>query len=258
MKRSFSNIKVIARATFRLEVRNRIFYAAAGFALLYFLFTLFLSQLVLKEPQMVKSFCLAGTYFFGIITALFLGTSSLYKDLDERIAYFILSKPVTRREFILGKYLGLCLLMGFLMFIMAWAYASVVWYELRIFDWWGMIAILFQYLEILVFLSFALFVASFASSLVSMVVTSAVFFVGHFVSSLIQNAQDMNISGISYRLIEALYYIFPNLEKFNIRSLGVHEQMLSLETAVWTLLYAASYIIFLLFLASWILEEREL
>src|SRR5580700_12040998 len=102
------NIFTIASTTFKLEIRDRILVGILVFALGYMVLTLFLSDLVLKEIPMVESFGQTGIYFFNAITALFLGTTSFFKDVDRKVVYFILSKPVSRAQFMLGKFFGLC------------------------------------------------------------------------------------------------------------------------------------------------------
>src|SRR5271170_2485708 len=105
------NIWTIAKTTLKLEIRDKILYGIVVFALLYVFFELFLAQLVLKELPMVKAFGLTGIYFFNAIIALFLGTTSFFKDIDRKVVYFVLSKTVTRAQFLLGKFLGLCMVL---------------------------------------------------------------------------------------------------------------------------------------------------
>ncbi len=96
------NIFAIAKNTLKLEVRDKILYGIIIFGILYIFFTLFLSDLVLKELPMVKSFGLTGIYFFNAIIALFLGTTAFFKDVARKVVYFILSKPVSRAPFLRG------------------------------------------------------------------------------------------------------------------------------------------------------------
>src|SRR6202451_2512738 len=138
------NILTIARTTFKLEIRDRILIGILVFALGYMVLTLFLSDLVLKELPMVESFGLTGIYFFNAITALFLGTTSFFKDVDRKVVYFILSKPVSRAQFLLGKFLGLCMVLLVTTAILAIAYLGVVGYEHGGFDSLGLLAILMQ------------------------------------------------------------------------------------------------------------------
>ena len=106
-KRSMKNIFIIARNTVKLEIRGKIWLALLVFGLGYLAIMLFLSDLVLKELPMVKAFALFGIYFFNVVIAIFLGTTSFYRDVERKTVYFILAKPVSRAQFLVGKFLGL-------------------------------------------------------------------------------------------------------------------------------------------------------
>ncbi len=252
------NIWIIAKNTLKLEVRDKILYGIIIFALLYVLFELFLADLVLKELPMVKSFGLTGIYFFNAIIALFLGTTSFFKDVDRKVVYFLLSKPVSRAEFLLGKFLGLCMVLLLTTAILGAAYLGLVAYEHGGFDTLGLLAIFMQYLEMALFIAFALFVSTFSSSLLSIVYTSAVFFLGHVVSSLLNDARQIGVTGIKYHLVQVLYYVFPNLEKFDARNLAIHNIATPALSFAIAFAYAAAYITLLLGAAIWIFNKKEI
>ena len=161
------NILAIARNTFKLEVRDRILIGILVFALGYFAVTLFLADLVLKELPMVKSFGLTGIYFVNAITALFLGTTSFFKDVDRKVVYFILSKPVSRAQFLLGKFFGLCFVLLATSVVLAIAYLGLIAYEGGGFDGLGILAVAMQFLEMALFLAFAIFVSTMPSAALS-------------------------------------------------------------------------------------------
>ena len=46
---------------------------------------------------------------FGVFIAIFVGVSLVSKEIDKRTVFSMFAKPVSRREFIVGKYIGLCL-----------------------------------------------------------------------------------------------------------------------------------------------------
>lgn len=252
------NIFIIAKNTLKLEVRDKILYGIIIFALLYIFFMLFLSDLVLQELPMVKSFGLTGIYFFNTIIALFLGTTSFFKDIDRKVVYFILSKPVSRAQFLLGKFFGLCMVLLLTSAILAIAYLGVVLHAGGGIDWIGLLAIAMQFLEMALFLAFAIFVSTFSSSVISIVYTSGVFFLGHVVSQLVADAKSINIAGIKLVLIEILYYIFPNLEKFDARDLAIHAVAMPFHSFALAVAYAAAYIIVLLTAAIWIFDKKEI
>jgi ABC-type transport system involved in multi-copper enzyme maturation permease subunit len=252
------NIFIIAKNTLKLEIRDKILYGIIVFGLLYIFFMLFLSDLVLKEPTMIKAFGLTGIYFFNAIVALFLGTTSFFKDVDRKVVYFILSKPVSRMQFLLGKFFGLCMVLLLTSGILGAAYAGVALFEHAGFDWIGLAAIAMQFLEMALFLAFAIFVSTFSSSLLSIVYTSGVFFLGHIVSQLVADAKSIGLGGIKLLLVEVLYYIFPNLEKFDARDFAVHAVATPWTSFGLAVAYATVYIVFLLTASVWIFDKKEI
>jgi ABC-type transport system involved in multi-copper enzyme maturation permease subunit len=172
--------------------------------------------------------------------------------------YFILSKPVSRAQFLLGKFFGLCAVLLLTSAILAVGYVALVAYEGGGFDALGLLAIAMQFLEMALFLAFAIFVSTFSSSLLSIVYTSVIFFLGHIVSTLITAAKTVGISGVKFFFVEALYYIFPNLEKFDLRDLAVHAVSAPLHSFALAFAYAVLYSAVLLGSAIWIFEKKEI
>ena len=252
------NIWIIAKTTFRTETRSKLLYGILIFAFLYLFFEIFLAELVLRELPMVKSFGLAGIYFFNAIVALFLGTTSFFRDVERKVVYFILAKPVSRAQFLLGKFFGLCLVLLLATAILGAGYLGLVAYEHGGFDGLGLLAIFMQYLEMALFIAFALFVSTFSSSLLSIVYTSAVFFIGHVVSQLVTDARQIGLKGVQLFLVQALYYVFPNLEKFDVRTLAIHDVAMPFRAVALAFAYAAAYGAFLLSAAIWIFDKKEL
>ena len=81
---------------------------------------------------------------------------------------------------------------------------------------------------------------------------------GHIVSALLTDAKTVGISGYKYMLVEVLYYVFPNLEKFDIRDIAVHNVSEPFVSAALALAYAVVYIVLLLTASVWIFEKKEI
>ncbi len=100
----------IAINTFREAVRDKVLYGVLGFAIGILLFTLALAELSLdQQRRVVLDVGLASISFFGVVIAVFLGSSLLYKEIERKTLYVILPKPIRRWEFLLGKYVGIVL-----------------------------------------------------------------------------------------------------------------------------------------------------
>ncbi|HOE97407.1 MAG TPA: hypothetical protein PLS90_12070 [Candidatus Sumerlaeota bacterium] len=103
-------ITAIALNTFKEAIRNRILYVILIFALLLILFSGVLSQLTISDRlQLIKSLGFAAINLFGVAIAVFVGVSLVYNELEKKTIYTIVSKPIGRWQFLLGKYFGLLL-----------------------------------------------------------------------------------------------------------------------------------------------------
>lgn len=246
----------IAKNTFKETIRDRILYGIVGFALLYLLADLFFAKLALGDISMVKNFGLAGIYIFGLLVTIFLGASIIYKEIESRTLYFVLAKPVSRAQIILGKFFGLFGAVALTTLLMALLYLGVVGYESGVFDYLGLAAIAIQVLEAGLFVALLIFFSSIASPLTATISSVIILFVGHLLGTVLENAS--RIGGAVYRVVAVVYYLLPNLEKFNIRNLVSHNVAISWPMAASIVLYAAAYTALLLVAAILCFRKREL
>jgi ABC-type transport system involved in multi-copper enzyme maturation permease subunit len=101
-------IIVIALNTFKEAVRNKVLYFLLIFAVLLIGFSTIISDLSIAEPErMIKDLGLASIDFFGFLIAVFVGVYLVYNELDRKTIYTIVSKPIDRTQFLLGKFFGL-------------------------------------------------------------------------------------------------------------------------------------------------------
>ena len=101
-------VLAIAGNTYRENIRDKILYNLILFALIMILSSLALGRLTLgNEDKVILDLGLASISIFGMLIAIFIGISLVYKELEKRTVYALLAKPVHRYEWILGKYLGL-------------------------------------------------------------------------------------------------------------------------------------------------------
>jgi ABC-type transport system involved in multi-copper enzyme maturation permease subunit len=103
-------IALIARNTFRESVRDRVLYNLIIFALLMTVSSLFIGELAIgSEAKIIIDLGLSAMRFFGMLIAIFIGIQLVFKEIERRTIYSVLSKPVRRAEFVLGKFCGLAL-----------------------------------------------------------------------------------------------------------------------------------------------------
>src|SRR5260370_25105905 len=163
---AWRRVAAIARNAFREAVRDRVLYNLVVFALLLIAGAIFLGELSAgQEAKIIVDLGLSAILLFGVFIAVFVGVGLVYKEIERRTLYAILSKPVGRGEFLLGKYLGLCLTLLANVIVMGAAVSLALIYARRGWDplaghIWP--AILLIYVEFMIFTGVALLLSSFS------------------------------------------------------------------------------------------------
>src|SRR6266542_2403435 len=98
----------IAANVFKESVRDKVLYSLVLFAVLLIAVSLLLSQLTAgQEVKIIKDLGLAAISVIGLCIAVFIGIGLVSKEVERRSIYALLAKPMTRPQFILGKFFGL-------------------------------------------------------------------------------------------------------------------------------------------------------
>ena len=96
----------IATNTFREAVRDRVLYNLIAFAVLLSGAAIFVGQISIEiEKLVVINLGLAAVSLFGVVIAIFIGIGLVSKEIRKKALYTVLSRPVRRGEFIVGKIL---------------------------------------------------------------------------------------------------------------------------------------------------------
>src|SRR5881396_979837 len=147
-------IAAIAKNAFREAVRDRVLYNLVLFVLLLTGTAIFIGELSGgQERKVIVDLGLSAMLLFGVFISIFVGVGLVYKEIERRTIYAIFSKPVGRGEFLVGKYLGLCLTLFVNIVVMAVGvslaliYVSRGWDPLALRIW---PAILLIYLELMI------------------------------------------------------------------------------------------------------------
>ena len=258
MKSGIQTIFTIARNTFRESVRDRILYNLVLFVLLITAAAIFLGELTGgKEDRTIVNFGLSAMLLFGAFIAIFVGVALVSKEIEKRTVYAIFSKPVTRGEFIVGKYLGLCLTLLVNVLVMGGGVSLALLYvgDAKLAaSIWG--AIYLIYLELAILTAIATLFSSFSSPALSALLTFFIFIIGHFSASLRDFAQNLDSSAAKV-FFEFLYYFLPNLSFFSFITNAANDGFPSAATLGGAFLYAVVYISILLVAAVMIFSRRN-
>ncbi len=251
------SVKGIAVNTFRESARNRMFYLLVFFGILFALSSKLVSFLTIGDAMKVlKDTGLAAINFFCVLIAIFTGINLVYKEIERKTVFNILSKPVSRDEFIIGKFLGLGLTMLTALGSMAIIFFVFVALSGGGFDWGILLYFCMLGLELLVITAISLLFSSFTTPILSFIFTVSLYLIGHIMWTFNEFKALLQVPAWK-ALLQALYFLLPNLDKFNIKNEVVLGTALNPWTLLFSVLYALAYIAALLALTMLIFRKRE-
>jgi ABC-type transport system involved in multi-copper enzyme maturation permease subunit len=257
---SLRRISAIALNAFREAVRDRVLYNLVLFVLLLTGAAIFIGELSGgQERKVIVDLGLSAMLLFGVFISIFVGVGLVYKEIERRTIYAIFSKPVGRGEFLVGKYLGLCLTLLVNVVVMGLGVSLALLYVSR--GWDPLIttiwpAVLLIYLELMILTSVALLFSSFSSPALSALLTFFVFIIGHFSADLKGLATSMG-STAARLLFGGLYYLLPNLSNYSFITPAAHGRTPEPAFLLLAIVYAIVYIVIVLAASTLVFSRRN-
>jgi ABC-type transport system involved in multi-copper enzyme maturation permease subunit len=263
-------IGTVAVNVFRESVRDKVLYNLVAFAVLLMAASYLIGQLTAgQDIKIIKDLGLAAIATFGLMIAVFIGIGLVWKEVERRSIYSLLSKPLSRAELIVGKYCGLGLTLAVNVVVMCVAWYAVLAYmgshvpaEMQA-SWAApatdlamLRAVVLIFVELLLVTAIALFFSTFSSPFLSAGLTLGLWVIGHFNADL-RNFQSVVDSQAAVWLARGLYYVLPDFSAFDIKQQVVYAQPVPAAYLATTMLYGAVYIALLLVGAVAIFSRRD-
>lgn len=257
--------KVLALAgnTCREAIRQKVLYSLLFFSMVVITASYFLAQLSLGGvfEKIVKDVGLFSVFFFGIFLSITMGVSLVFKEVDRRTIYTILSKPVSRLEFVVGKYMGLTLVVLLETVLMMAALYLVLSFYTPNMDWSLLKSAYLMFLEFCIIIAICLVFSSYSSSLMSSLFAFSFFVVGHlsdnFANVLLTMARRMEMQGPFISFLSDMVQIF-NLDMFVIHTKIVHGMIVPGNYLWKATLYALAWILLCVVLAMGLFRKKDL
>lgn len=252
-------MKVLALAhnTFREAVRDKVFVLVGAFGLVLVLSTIVLSPLTVgAQEKIVADIGLGAIPVFSLLVILFMGSGMLHKEIDKRTIMTILSKPITRLDYLLGKYLGLMATLVIMIAAMIALFGvacglTVAQFKSAYWTSFGLAAC-----EMMVMTAVLVFFSSFSTPVLTSLFTLGVFLAGHTVQDL-QRFAMVTESRVMESILNVVRFVLPNLDLFNVRNAAVHGLPIESAHVVWAVAYGLFYTGLMLILAEFAFRRRE-
>ncbi len=282
-------IAAIARNTFTELVRQKIFSIILVFALCAIGSSVFLARLTFQEEfQMLKDVCLGAISIFTSLLAILATANFLPQDLEERTIYNVLSKPVPRFVYLLGKLAGIILLLFLFTLLMSGVFCLVLWLREQavLVDTRTQFAdgsaeelaaalkavgaatfnanlipgILIIFVKSALLASLTLLISTFAtSSLFTVMIAVGIYFIGHLQST----AREYWLQGTAVTwgarvVVGLIALLFPDLQAFNLADHVIAGAAIPLSIFLNTFALGWTYVVVYFAVAAFIFTGREL
>jgi ABC-type transport system involved in multi-copper enzyme maturation permease subunit len=249
---------ILAAAGLQEQFRNRSYQIAFLFAGVMIYLSLLLGMLAVdQELRALLDFGLGFIELMAMGAAIFGAATGILYEMETKSIYLILTRPVSRLEYLLGRYLGLLLSVVAAVVLMATAHLSLLFAR----GWHWESAYLLGLFGILLKVSIATAIATLfalfsTSALSALGITTILWTLGHFIPEMRFLAQRGGFPSIP---LVALIKIVPNLQLFNFRDrLGVPERILGTEPVIFAMGYAFVYCAVCLGLAYALIRKKDL
>ncbi|MBS4016355.1 MAG: ABC transporter permease [Candidatus Latescibacteria bacterium] len=250
-------ISAIMLNTFREAIRDKVFIAIIIFSIIVMGSARVIKPLTLgEEAKVIKDIGLNSITLFSVLIAILIGGRLVYKEIEKRTIFLILSRPIYRWQFIVGKFFGLMLVLFESILIMTGIFylmMLVLGIQANFYLLW---AVVLTFFELAIVTSIAIFFSTFSTPITSSVFTFALYFIGHLTRDL-KTLAAISKSPPATLISDVLYYVLPNLSNFNVKAQVVHNALLDYRVILLTILYSIVYSAFVLFISCLIFRKKD-
>ncbi len=251
-------LMTLAAGTFKETVRDRLFYLVGMFGLIMLASTAVLSPLTIgAQSKIMTDVGLAAMSIFGLLVVMLVGSNMIRKEVDKGTIVTILAKPVGRRQYLVGKFLGLTLTLICMLALMGALFYLVLLVAPGGFSPSYFSAIYMTLLELIIVNAVVVFFSTCVSGPLAAVSTLGVFLMGHL-SQSIRDFGSMQGTPLQQKIFDGLYYLIPNLEVFNVRGLVVHGGIVTGQQLLLGTIYCLGYVGLLLIISGSVFQRKGL
>lgn len=267
-----NSVTAVSLISYKEGIRSRILFGTVIAAIFMMVISVLISGFFMRDiSKVLLDLCLSTSTLCGLLVPFFFGGQLLWKDIEKKTIYCILSKNISRTEYILGKHCALSLLSLSILSLFTFFTIAAVWLGKFIYG-----EIYFTHVSITaiiqaVWLSFCgimvlnslvvLWFSITTSGFIAMLLTASSYIIGHTVDDVVAffelEAKLLKISTFGSKLAWYLQYIFPNLSAFDLKSQAAYGNTIDWTELIVLTTYSGTYQLLIVCLAILIFMKRE-
>ena len=253
-----AKLLLISQYTFREIFKSKILYITLFIGIALMVMTYVATEFTYGTPDKVAlDFGLGMLSLSSLGISLFLGATLLPNEINSRTVYMVISRPVPRWVFIMGKILGLIailLINVLILSLMTLACSYLLGGEVSSVTIW---AIVFNCLEAILLLLVVVFLSLFLNTTLATVVSLLILLLGHAIKET-QETSFVKLRGYLNTVLEAYHLILPGFYKLNLKDFAIYQKTIETSYLVNSFLYGTFYSLFLLSLIIFIFNRKNI
>lgn len=249
---------IVAKYTFKELLKSKILYVSALLGVFIMIVTFVATEFTYGVPEKIAlDFGLGMLSYSSLGISLFMGAGLLYKEIDSRTVYMVISRPVPRWVFITGKIIGLISILGINIAVlssMTLICSSILGGEINQII---IMAILFNLLECILLLLVVVLFSLLVNNILASIISLSILLLGHAVKDT-QNlvfVQNRPIFGV---LLKFYHMLLPAFHKLNLKGYVLYNQSLSSSYLLGAFTYGVAYSLFLFFMIVYLFNSKNL
>lgn len=253
------NVIAIASSVVRDAARKKVFYVVFLFGIGVLALAPLLPTFDLGlRAQFLRDISISLTSLFGVVLAVVLSVGQVPGEVDKRTIYNVLSKPVSRAQYLIGKYVGILVSLAAIMFVMGIEILILLGAKVHVFSPVVFEGVFAVFLEAALIAAFCLAFSTFAAAPITVFAAILFYFICHMKTGFLYTRMVTGTHGFLKVLSGAVYYAIPNLENFSTSNQVGYGRAASLHGLLRITGYAALFAAVLMILGFLAFRRRDL
>jgi len=250
-------MKNIILNTFKEIVRNKFLYLILFFAAVFIAFSIIIWKLTLwDDNKVIMDFWLSMIEIFGIIWVLFVWSQLLFKEIEWKTIFLILSKPIKRRDFVLWKFFGFSMTIWLIVLLQSILFLLVLFFKDIEITKLVLFSLLFTYFKLEILLALVFFFSSFMSTILTILVSIMIYILSHSFTLLLDMVARTKNMILTY-FIQFVNLAFPPFEALNIKDVIWNFSDFTLKFYTFNTFYSIAYLSIILYFTVLIFNKKE-
>lgn len=248
---------VVAKYSVLEMLRSKVMVMAIILAVALLLVTYVASQFTYGSTDKVAlDFGLGLTSLSMALISLLFGNTLVAKEIQDRTIYMLVTKDMTRSSYLLGRLLGIALIVFIDLVLLAAVTLTLYGLLGGVFSPMIFWTLLFTFFESLLLIFLGVLFSLLVNPILSSIFVLSLYITGH-------SAQEVLLSrfageGLTKSILKIFLVIFPDFNRLNLKDFVLYEQNISLSYFLSNSAYVGLYLLGLFVISSWIFERKNL